>query len=41
MFGLPKMLHSAVANSLTFENQVNFLPRRSGFDAQVGFYCLL
>ncbi len=24
LFGLSKILHSAIANSLTFENQVNF-----------------
>ncbi len=37
-----KILQSAVANLLTFENQdLFFLQERSGFEAQICFYCLL
>ncbi len=28
LLGLSKILHSAIANSLTFENQVNFCSRK-------------
>ncbi len=40
MFGLSKKLHSAVENSLTFENQVHILPGKELFVVSYNFNLL-